>query len=79
MSRAQANKELAQYTLEALKAKLAESKREIENLRLKKSKKQEEGKTYLATEKLASTKKINSNERSSQSGSQTPNRARKNA
>jgi hypothetical protein len=44
--------------LNALKDRLIQLKNKIETTKLKKNKKSEEGKKYLATEKLASAKKI---------------------
>ena len=74
---AETEKKSAELSLEFIKEKLAESKKVVESLKLKKPKKTEENKTYLATEKLAFTKKVTGTDRASKSGSQTPRKSKK--
>lgn len=50
-------KRIAESTLDSLKQSIIEKKKIIEAAKGKKTKKQEESKTYLATEKLAFSKK----------------------
>ena len=77
LNNAQAGKNAATNHLTHLKTQLEEAKRQLENLKNKKVKKAEESKTFLASEKLANTKKGPVNDSGSKSGSQTPRRSRK--
>lgn len=77
LNNAQIGKNVAVNHLTHLKTQLEEAKRQLENLKNKKFKKVEETKTFLASEKLANTKKGPGYESGSKSGSQTPRRSKK--
>lgn len=74
---AQIGRNVAANHLSHLKNQLEEAKKMLESLRNKKNKKVEESKTFLASEKLANTKKGPGFDAGSKSGSQTPRRSKK--
>lgn len=74
---AQIKRNVAANHLEKLKNQLEDAKKMVESLKNKKNKKAEETKTFLASEKLANTKKGPVFDAGSKSGSQTPRRSKK--
>ena len=68
-------KRVAENMLNTMKQQLFDNKKTIETLTSTKLKKVDEGKTYLATEKLAFAKKTG--DKSSNSSNQTPRKSKK--
>jgi hypothetical protein len=77
MNNSEIEKNIAFSHLQHLKAQLETAKKNLELLKNKKNPKTEESKTFLASEKLATTKKGTSTEPPAKSGSQTPRKSKK--
>ena len=76
-NKSEVGKRIAESTIESLNQQFLEKKKIIELLKNKKIKRVAEGKTYLASEKLAFTKKTSSSGKNTKREGQTPRKSKK--